>query len=81
MADSNLNVQQVARNLENEGIEWSNQKIGRVLNALHSLYHSFSLESKDSLRAELSQRCITTKNSEAMLENLVESFETLQKKA
>jgi hypothetical protein len=54
VADSNLNVQQVARNLENEGIEWSNQKIARVLNALHSLHHSFTPEIKDTMRAELS---------------------------
>lgn len=50
VADSNLNVVQVARDLEGEGLEWSNQKIARVLNGVHSLYQSFKLESKEAFR-------------------------------
>ena len=67
--------------MEGEDINWSNQKIGRVLNAVHSLFLSYTTEKKDKFREELLLRCITTKNSEALLDAMIESFDTLRSRA
>ena len=81
IAEGNLNVKQAAHSLEGEGVEWSNTKIGRVLNAVHSLYHSYKPDQRETFREELASRCISTKNSEVLLDTLVESFNELGKRS
>ena len=60
-----LSVQSVSRELENEGITWSNKKIARVADALKTLiiaYLAAFLPDSEETKSQLSEE-ITTRSA------------------
>ena len=61
----------ILRDLEAEQVEWSTSKLNRVLSALRGLtIHYATADSQQSLVDDLTSKCITTKQSPAVIESI-----------
>ena len=80
-----LDLLTIQRDLEAENIEWSNAKIDRTLSALRSLMQKYSksmtAEEQQALVDEMTQKCISTKQSQAVIEAIAETVNSQNKAA
>ena len=80
-----LDLLTIQRDLEAENIEWSNAKIDRTLSALRSLMQkynkSMTAEEQQALVDEMTQKCISTKQSQAVIEAIAETVNSQNKAA
>ena len=80
-----LDLLTIQRDLEAENIEWSNAKIDRTLSALRGLMqkHNMSMtdEEQQALVDEMTQKCISTKQSQAVIEAIAGTVNSQHKAA
>ena len=78
VARNDCELLQLQRDLESEGVEWSNKKIVKVVASIKTLLHMHAAgteETRAGLRDELTSKCIQTKQSDAVIEAIMQTIE------
>lgn len=80
VAENQVDLSRIQRDLEAENIEWSNRKIHRVTQAIREMwqkYHLASVEVRETFREDLISKCIATKQAEFVIDALLSAMASM----